>query len=427
MSLNTEKESIESFCFSNHNPFMEEFNCRGKLSSMTIESVRPDPDQPAQQEEQRLFVAKLFYDNSGLLIQRQESRKTTFYHYNDDHLLEKEVEVRNDEQISRERIYQYSAGRLLTEIQDDEKISYHYSNKDILNFTTTWSSGIQETICSYGYDEYKNVILKEIRDPEGVLLRSCRLKRNMQGLISKETVINQDNMILEQTKYEYTAFHGENWLKRESYRIEEKQDPVIIEILYRNISLASSGVESAKNQSSNSEPPEDTIISLPDHFESKPSTTAMATVESIDDAKSDIEIQEEEVIPAENEVMFKNGRYKGSVNCSNIPDGQGEFWGRDGSRYSGTFSNGHLDGNGNLLHKNGSSYTGQFKNGLPHGEGECLWPNGSRYRGQFVQGEMHGIGSFTWSDGTRFTGLFEHNKSTDQGLLENAENPGEES
>jgi hypothetical protein len=415
---------------------MEEFNCRGKLSSMTIESVRPDQDLPAQQEEQRLFVAKLFYDNSGLLIRRQEARKTIFYHYNDDNLLEKEVEVRNDEQISRERIFQYSAGRLLTEVQGNEKITYHYNNKDILDYSTTWSSDVQETICSYSYDEYQAVILKEIRDPEGMLLRSCRLKRNMQGLISKETLINQDNMILEQTKYEYIAFHGENWLKREGFRIEDKQDPVLIEILYRNISMASSATlqalhsekakAAARSESRKSEPPEDTSISLPDHFALKSSSTSMTSVQSIEDADNDQESIEEEPLPADSEVMFKNGRYRGSVNSSNIPDGQGEFWGKDGSRYCGTFSNGKMDGKGNLLNKNGSSYTGQFKKGLPYGEGECLWPDGSRYRGQFVLGEMHGIGSFTWSDGSRFTGLFEHNKSTDQGLLENGEIPGEE-
>lgn len=415
---------------------MEEFNCRGKLSSMTIESVRPDPDMPAQQEEQRLFVAKLFYDNSGLLIRRQEARKTIFYHYNDDNLLEKEVEVRNDEQISRERIFQYSAGRLLSEVQGDEKITYHYNNKDILDYSTTWSSDIPETLCSYSYDEYQSVILKEIRDPDGLLLRSCRLKRNMQGLISKETLINQDNMILEQTKYEYTAFHGENWLKREGFRIEEKQDPVLIEIIYRNISMASSAAAQAihnKNtkteamtESRKSETPEDTSITLPDYSAPESSPESMAPVQSIEDSENDQESLKEEAFPVEREVMFKNGRYRGSVNSSNVPDGQGEFWGKDGSRYSGTFSNGKMDGKGNLLNKNGSSYTGEFKKGLPYGEGECLWPDGSRYRGQFVLGEMHGIGSFTWSDGSRFTGLFEHNKSTDQGLLENGEIRGEE-
>lgn len=405
---------------------------------MTIESVRPDPDRRDGQDEQRLFVAKLFYDNSGLLIRKQEARKTTFYHYNEEKLLEKEVETRNNEQISRERVFQYSAGRLISETQGDEKITYHYNNKDVLNYTTTWISDEQETICSYGYDEYQNIILKEIRDPEGMLLRSCRLKRNMQGLISKEIVINQDNMIIEQTKYEYTAFHGENWLKREGFRIQEKQEPVLIEILYRNISMAPSssprkklcetGRDEEHGPNSLAEIPEDTSISLPDHFGSKRSDSQKKSGRTVKETRADFDDRNSPPPPGKEteELVFKNGRYKGTVNDAGLPDGQGEFWGRDRSRYSGSFRNGHMEGTGNLLHKNGSSYSGQFKSGLPHGEGECIWPDGSRYRGQFIRGEMHGIGSFTWSDGTRFTGLFEHNNSTDQGLLENAAIPGDE-
>ncbi|MDC7233420.1 MAG: hypothetical protein PQJ58_09310 [Spirochaetales bacterium] len=407
---------------------MEEFYCRGKLSSMTVESVRPDPEKPADQEEQRLFVAKLFYDHSGLLIRKQEARKTTFYHYNDENLLEREVEVRNDEQISRERLYGYSAGRLLSESQGDEKITYHYNNRDVLNYTTTWNGDIQESVCSYGYDEQQNIILKEIRDPEGMLLRSCRYKRNLRGLISRETVINQENMILDQTRFEYPVFHGENWLKREGYRIEEKKEPVLIEIVYRNISLAVSETgkkphpPAAEKQLHEERPPEDqlpddTSISLPDKFADSepPGHSRSSDAPGSRDRGNEVR-----------ELLFKNGKYSGPVNAEGTPEGTGEFWGSDGSRYSGGFHQGLMEGRGNLLHKNGSSYTGEFRRGLPWGEGECIWPDGSRYRGQFLKGEMHGIGTFTWSDGTRFTGLFEHNKSTDQGLLENARIPGGE-
>ncbi|QEN09304.1 hypothetical protein EXM22_15445 [Oceanispirochaeta crateris] len=392
---------------------MEEFNCRGKLSSLTLESVSPDPELPKQDEEQRLFVAKLFYDHSGLLIRKQEPRKTTFYHYNDDKQLEKEVEVRDAEHISREKIYQYSAGRLLSEVSEEERVSYHYNSRDKLNFTTSWVGDIQESVCSYVFDDRGLVTLKEIRDSEGLLLRSCQMKRNPQGLITEEIIINQNNIILEHNRYEYTVFHGENWLKRECYRIEEGREPVLRGILYRNISLApESAPESSLQQAMET-----------------PSVNEEMTEELPEELEKDLpENEEAPQIPLniEKKLRFKNGLYQGSVNGDNKPEGQGEFWGKDGSRYSGGFHKGEMEGKGNLLHKNGSSYTGDFHKGLPHGEGECLWPDGNRYRGEFFWGEMHGIGSFTWTDGTRFTGLFEHNKSTDQGLLENAELPGEE-
>jgi len=383
---------------------MEEFICKGKLSSLTLESVQSDSVSSDQKDEQRLFVAKLFYDHTGLLIRRQETRKIIFFHYNDQNLLEKEVELRETEKISREKSCVYSAGRLIEEISGHDKVTYHYNSRDILNYTTSWNGDIQESVCSYGYDDAGLVILKEIRDSEGGLLRSCRMKRNRQGLISEEMIINQDNYVLEHNRYEYPVFHGENWLKRNCYRLEEGREPVLTEILYRNISMASSAAEEISSlQSTPPEPQEEESDQTPSAAEPAP--------------------VEEPFSPMEKTLKFSNGLYKGLVNSDNQPEGQGEFWGSDGSRYSGGFTAGKMSGKGNLLHKNGSSYTGEFSDGLPQGKGECLWPDGSRYRGEFDRGEMHGIGSFTWSDGTRFTGLFEHNRSTDQGLLENAALP----
>jgi hypothetical protein len=384
---------------------MEEFICRGILSSLTLESVRPTPENnPGQKEEQRLFVAKLFYDHKGLLIRKQETRKVTFYHYNDQYLLEKEVEIREAEQISREKNYHYSAARLIEEISGNEKITYHYNSRDTLDYTTTWNREIQESICSYNYNNQGLVVYKEIRDLEGELLRSSRFKRNLKGLISEEIVINQENIVLEHNHFEYSVFHGENWLKRECYRLEEGKNPLLTEILYRNISLSQTATITPAQSM------EETVL--------EPSESVSPIQESAEPENNSSRV-------IEKKLRFKNGLFKGCVNNNNLPHGQGEFWGNDGSRYSGGFSEGRMEGTGNLLQKNGSSYTGEFKKGLPQGKGECLWPDGSRYRGQFYQGEMHGIGSFTWSDGIRFTGLFEHNKNTDQGLLENA-NPGEE-
>ena len=388
---------------------MEEFDCRGKLSSLTLESVSVDPEEP-DREEQRLLVAKLFYDSSGLLIRRQEPGKTVFFHYNEEGLLEKEVELRGRDQISREKSYRYAAGRLLEETGSGEKISYHYNSHDRLSYTTAWMGDIQESICSYGFNDEGRVILKEIRDNEGELLRRCRLGRNPQGLISEETTINQSGMLLEHCRYSYPVFHGENWLKRERWSLLHGEEPVLTEILYRNIAL-SSDAPSVNEEAPDREGP----VSIPE--EEAPET------EDIEEAWPEEESPETAEEAPQKEIRFRNGQYRGQVDEEDRPHGTGEFWGRDGSRYSGSFLHGRMNGHGNLLHKNGSSYTGDFVDGFPQGEGECLWPDGSRYRGEFVRGEMHGIGSFTWAEGSRFTGLFEHNRSTDQGLLESVELP----
>ncbi len=407
---------------------MEEFDCRGNVSSMTLESVRPHPEPAEQHEEQRLFVAKLFYDHTGLLIQKQEPRKTTYYHYGEERLLEREVEVRTAENISRERSYEYSAGRILSETCGSEKITYHYNSRDVLNYTTTWSAGEQESVCSFGYDQNGRIILKEIRDAEGVLLRSLSLERDPRGLITSELLVNQDNMVLEQITYRYPVFHSENWLKRESWSIKEGKDPLLTEILYRNITMSATGkpLETPAPRTDEEEIasglPEDTSIALPGgRYRAKNKDEALSEGPSTQETPS-------APVPGETvEKRYRNGRFRGSVDNKGLPHGEGEFWGRDGSRYSGSFINGHMEGQGILLHKNGSSYTGEFKEGFPHGRGECVWPDGSRYKGQFVRGEMHGIGAFTWSDGSRFTGLFQHNSSTDQGLLENAESSADSS
>ncbi len=411
---------------------MEEFDCLGKLSSLTLESVSVDPADPGR-EEQRLLAAKLFFDSSGLLIRRQEPGKTVFLHYSDDGLLEKEVEVLDKESISRETRYIYAAGRLLEEISGGERISYHYNNQDRLSYSTNWMGDIQESICSYGFDDEGRIILKEIRDNEGELLRRCRLKRDPMGLISEEITINQSNMVLEHCRYSYPVFHRANWLKREKWSLILGEEPVLTEILYRNIALAS---DFLSDDSEDREP----LKAVPPSAGGDDITQAGKGAEKTESDRPPKAVQPEEQtepggLPSgeretdaasskpHKELRFRNGQYRGLVDEEDRPHGIGEFWGRDGSRYSGGFSHGRMEGHGNLLHRNGSSYTGSFAGGLPQGEGECLWPDGSRYRGQFAGGEMHGIGSFTWADGSRFTGLFEHNRSTDQGLLESVEIP----
>ncbi len=374
---------------------MEEFDYSGKASSLGVETVKIDRDAPGNLEEQRRLLANLFFDNEGRLVRRQEEGKTFFFHYNDEGLLEREVEVLQGENVGREKYFHYGAGRLLSERTGEKKVSYHYNSRDRLSHTSTWLGDIQESICSFHYDDAGKVILQEIREPEGRLLRSCRLKRDERGLITEEIIINQDNMILEHKFYTYPVFHGENWLKRECFHGEEGKTPVLEEVVYRNIALAASLDTSVSTEPKGQEQ-EDFL---------------------------DEEVAGEKLPPAsplleEKEVLFKNGCYRGTVDTLGIPQGEGEFRDRNGLVYTGGVSNGRPEGPGRLHYKDGSHYSGEFHEGLFHGEGECCWADGSFYKGSFSRGEIHGLGRFIWPDGKSFTGLFEHNHSTDQGLLE---------
>jgi len=109
-------------------------------------------------------------------------------------------------------------------------------------------------------------------------------------------------------------------------------------------------------------------------------------------------------------------------------DGHGEYR-RNGDRYVGEFTDGHITGVGTWYFDNGEVYQGQVVNGSRHGRGVQTFPSGDRYEGevadghitgngvwhfherityvgQVVNGSLHGQGVMSWSEGHRIDGTF---------------------
>ena len=341
--------------------------------------------------EQRQLLASTFYDQSGRIIRKQERDRTTLYEYDENGNCLKEAAFSMEGHLLEEIRFQYNFDRKTEEIKGTEKKTFHYNSKGQIDYITTFQNTLQECVTSYGYDDRDCIILTEIRDPEGNLLRSCSYNRNENGLVAEESIVNQDNILLERNFYEYPVHHQENWLKRIRYTLDGKGEKIAVEALYRSFSLENS------EKGFPPSPPE----------------------ELLDPEKT--EDPEETPEPETATLVFENGTYTGLVDEEDRPHGQGIFKGKDGSLYRGEFQSGLMEGTGDLITADGKHYTGGFSGNLPEGEGECLWPDGSRYHGSFRKGEMHGIGVFTWSDSRRFTGLFDRNKPTEQGLLETPE------
>ena len=400
---------IASFTISIHNSGMEEFSFKGRIRSLTLESVRLDTILPGE-EEQRLLIATAYFDEQNRLQKKQERNETILFEYNADGLCERETCLSRDGQPLRETLIRYDLTRKLSEESGAEKKEYCYNKRGQIDFVTTCINGIQESVTSFNYDEHDRLIQKEIRDPEGNLLRSCRYKRNGQGLITEEKIINQNSMVLEHNFFQYPVFHQRDWLKRVRCIKDRNEELLPVEAVYRGISLTADTEQDVTAQSGPVSPPEDSVCNDPE------------------DEDNQTRSSDREEDPSEKNVSnlrFANGSYRGQVNENDRPQGFGIFEGSDGSLYKGEFSDGLMNGMGDLITADGRHYRGSFKDNLPHGEGECLWTDGSNYRGSFRNGRMHGIGVFIWADGRRFTGLFDNNKTTEQGLLEDSTAPEE--
>ncbi len=369
---------------------MEEFSFQGNPRSLTIETVRMDEETPSG-EEQRNLLGTLLFDESGRILKKLERRRITFFEYDDQgNCIRETVQTPGGNPIE-ETTRKFSLERIIEETRGNEKKTYHYNNRGMKDYVTTFRNSHQESITSYGYDEEGRIIQIEIRDPDGQLLRASYFSRDPRGLIIREKIINQENMVLEDNLYEYPVFHKKNWLKRVCYSAREKTP---LEILYRGFTF-DSGIDDSP--------------SVP----AEPDTPDRSQDEESNSADTGQMTEAEEVI-------FSNGVYTGSLDDQGRPHGTGEFQGRDGSSYSGEFRNGLMEGKGDLVTPDGRHYKGDFLKNMPHGEGECLWPDGRRYRGNFREGMMHGIGVYYWPDGSRFTGLFDRNEPTEQGLLESS-------
>jgi hypothetical protein len=71
-------------------------------------------------------------------------------------------------------------------------------------------------------------------------------------------------------------------------------------------------------------------------------------------------------------------------------DGLGIFAYADGSKYDGTFADGHPDGQGTFFFADGEKYSGAFKNGYFHGTGTFYHSDGDVTTGKWEEGEYVG-------------------------------------
>ena len=255
---------IASFTISIHNSGMEEFSFKGRIRSLTLESVRLDTILPGE-EEQRLLMATAYFDEQNRLQKKQERDETILYEYNADGLCEKEIRLNRDGQPLKETSIRYDLNRKLCEESGTEKKEYCYNKRGLIDYVTTCINGLQESVTSYNYDEHNRLTQKEIRDPEGNLLRSCRYKRNEKGLITEEKIINQNSMVLEHNFFRYPVFHQGDWLKRVRCVKDRNEELLPVEAVYRGISLTADTEAGFSGQSGPVSPPEDPTSSDPEN------------------------------------------------------------------------------------------------------------------------------------------------------------------
>ncbi|MBR9921883.1 MAG: peptidase C14 caspase catalytic subunit p20 [Bacteroidetes bacterium] len=118
----------------------------------------------------------------------------------------------------------------------------------------------------------------------------------------------------------------------------------------------------------------------------------------------------------------------------NCEDGTGILAYADGSKYEGSFRDGHPHGQGTFSDVTGDRYVGYFRNGLRHGDGTLYLAAGDKQIGRWKEGEYigqrqdeygcvqgdcaNGRGSFVYKDeGAKYVGAFRSNQPHGQGIM----------
>jgi hypothetical protein len=99
-----------------------------------------------------------------------------------------------------------------------------------------------------------------------------------------------------------------------------------------------------------------------------------------------------------------SGLYRGTW-TRDMPDGEGAYFGNDGSSYRGQWRNGKRDGVGRYNDGRGSSYDGDWSADSPNGFGNMDNADGSHYHGQLSRNLRNGYGRLA-SDGFIYEGTW---------------------
>jgi len=78
-----------------------------------------------------------------------------------------------------------------------------------------------------------------------------------------------------------------------------------------------------------------------------------------------------------------------------VMEGYGNLFWKDGSHYSGQFTNNSKNGEGTLFYSNGDIFSGHWTEERKDGEGRYLYKQGGEYEGGFKGGLQDGFGEYT--------------------------------
>jgi hypothetical protein len=93
------------------------------------------------------------------------------------------------------------------------------------------------------------------------------------------------------------------------------------------------------------------------------------------------------------------------------------FTWKDGTTYTGEYSDGEANGFGTMVFPNVGTYTGYFVNGKREGLGTFKWNVGDTYTGLWNNDAMCGAGTYTFADGYTISGTWANNKISTEAIF----------
>ena len=119
-----------------------------------------------------------------------------------------------------------------------------------------------------------------------------------------------------------------------------------------------------------------------------------------------------------NVIYFENGCiYEGDWHETHKRHGYGTYKWKDGSEYTGNWSNNKAHGYGKLVHIDGDIYEGNWENDKANGYGEYRQKNGIVYKGTWLNDKQHGKGVETWGESAKYQGDYVDGKKHGYGHL----------
>ncbi len=117
-------------------------------------------------------------------------------------------------------------------------------------------------------------------------------------------------------------------------------------------------------------------------------------------------------------IQMEGNTYKGEwlKHKSNVKDGVGIFFWKDGTKYEGQFTEDDISGYGRKMYCNGEYYIGDFNKGKANGSGTFQDIQGGRYKGEWKDDKQHGFGKEILNNGEAvYEGYFEEGKKNGSG------------